>query len=118
MDNYSSNLGSYFKFCGELLLDPLTASPIDIARYVVWLGQRGTSAADSLQPYLLAINRLLQDHALLPVALGPLVTGVCNGLKNCQENTKPHPHRLPLPAPVALVILELAKRILSTRTVH
>ena len=111
-DNYSSNLGAFYKFCGERLLDPLTASPIDIARYVAWLGQRGTIAAGSLQPYLSAVNRLLQDHALPPVALGPLVAGV--RLENCQEDTRPLPKRLALPAPVALAILDLAERLLPT----
>ena len=86
--------------------------PIDIARYVAWLGQRGSVAAESLQPYLSAINRLLMDHALPPVALGPLVTGVRKGLSNCQEDSYPRPQRLPLPAPVALAILELAERLL------
>ncbi len=83
--------------------------PIDIARYVAWLGQRGSVAAESLQPYLSAINKLLMDHALPLVALGPLVTGVRKGLSNCQEDSHPRPQRLPLPAPVALSILELAE---------
>ncbi len=63
-------------------LTPLEATPVDIARYLAWLGQRGTIAADSLQPYLSAINRYLQDHARAPVALGPLVAGVRKGLAN------------------------------------
>ena len=110
--NYSSNLASFYTFCDTSLLDPLAVGPIDIARYVAWLGQRGTVAAESLQPYLSAINRLLLDNALPPVALGPLVTGVRKGLSNCQEDSQPRPQRLPLPAPVALAILELAKRLL------
>jgi hypothetical protein len=57
--NYDSNLGSYFSFCEEFLLDPLGVGPIDIARYLAWLGKRGTIAAGSLKPYLSAINRLL-----------------------------------------------------------
>ncbi len=74
--NYGSNLTSFYMFCDSFLLNPLTVGPIDTARYIAWLGQRGTMAADSLQPYLSTINRLLMDHALPPVALGPLVTGV------------------------------------------
>ncbi len=50
---------------------------------------------------------------MLPlVAIGPLVTGVRKGLSNCQEDSQPRPQRLPLPAPVALAILELAERLL------
>ena len=46
--------------------------------------------------------------------MGPLVTGIRKGLENCQEDTKPLPIRLPLPAPVALAILELAEKLLPT----
>ena len=53
----------------------------------------------------------MQDHALSPVALGPLVFGVRNGLENCQEDMAPLPQRLPLPASVALEILELAESL-------
>jgi len=79
--------------------------------YITWLGIRGTVAATSLQPYLSFINKFLQDHALPPVALGPLVPGVDKGLDNCQEDLDPLPQRLPLPAPVALEILELAESL-------
>jgi hypothetical protein len=71
-------------------------------------------AEDSLQPYLSAINRLMLDHALPPVALGTLVIGVRKGLDNCQEDSTPRPQRVPLPAPVALAILELVERLLSS----
>jgi len=37
--NYGSNLASSYKFCDSFLLSPLTVSPIDIARYITWLGQ-------------------------------------------------------------------------------
>jgi hypothetical protein len=69
-------------------------------------------SATKLTPYLSAINRFLQDHALPPVALGPLVAGVRKGLMNCQTDTAPLPERLPLPAPVALAILELGEKLL------
>jgi hypothetical protein len=110
--NYSSNLSSFYTFCDTSLLDPLAVGLIDIARYVAWLRQRGNVAAKSLQPYLSAINRLPMDHALPPIALGPLGMGVRKGLSNCQEDSQPRPQRLPLPAPVALAILELAERLL------
>jgi hypothetical protein len=111
---YNSNLASFYTFCDTSLLDPLAVGPIDIARYIVWLGQRGTLATKSLQPCLFAINRLLLDHALPPVSLGNLVTGVRKGLSSCQEDLQPRPRRMMLPAPVALAILELAERLLLT----
>jgi len=109
--NYTSNLKSFFEFCAISLLDPKKVSPIDIARYITWLGKRGTMAATSLQPCLSSINKFMQDHALPPVALAPLVSGVRKGLENCQENMDPLPQRLPLPALVALEILELAESL-------
>ncbi len=51
----------------------------------------------------------MQDHILPPVALGPLVASVRTGLENCQEDLFPLPQRLPLPAPEAFEILELAE---------
>ena len=64
-----------------------------------------------MQPYLSSINKFLQDHALPPVAPGPLVSGVYKGLKNCQEDMDPLLQRMPLPAPVALEILELTESL-------
>ena len=107
--NYNSNLKSYVEVCDVSLLEPRDASPIDIARYITWLGERGTVVASRLQSYLSSINKYLQDHALPLVALGPLVSGVRKGLANCQEDMAPLPQRLPMPALVALEILELAE---------
>jgi hypothetical protein len=109
--SYTSNVKTFFEFCDSFLIDPQQASPIDIARYIAWLGKRGSVAVASLQPYLSSINKYLQDHALPPVTLGPLVSRVRKGLANCQEDLEPLPHRLPLPAPVALEILELAESL-------
>ena len=61
--NYASNLVSFYEFCDSFLLNPLAVSPIDIARYISWLGQRDIVAADSLQFYLSVINMMLMDHA-------------------------------------------------------
>ena len=65
-----------------------------------------------MQPYLSAINRFLQDHARPSVALGPLVSGWRKGLENFQRDDSHTPERLPLPAPVALSILEGAEHLL------
>jgi len=107
--NYNSNLKSFFEFCDVSLLEPRDAPPIDIARYIAYLGERGIVAASTLQPYLSYINKYLHDHALPPVALCPLMSGVRKGLAKCQEDLAPLPQRLPLPAPVALEIRKLAE---------
>ena len=64
-----------------------------------------------LQPNLSSTNKYLQDHALPPVALGPLVSGVRKGLAKCHEDQAPLPQRLPLLALVALEILQLAESL-------
>ena len=114
--HYSSSLTGFFNFCAEQSLEPLATTPVDIARYIAWLGLRGTVSANSLTPYLSAINRFMQDHALPPVALGPLVAGVRKGLMNCQTDIDPLLERLPVPAPVALAILELGEKLLTMTT--
>jgi len=62
-------------------------------------------------PYLTSINKYLQGHDLPPVALGIMVSRVRKGLARCQEDMALRPQRLPVPAPVALAILELAERL-------
>ena len=87
---------------------------MDIACYIAWLGERGAVAATSMQPYLCAIDKFLQDHARSLVALGPLVTCVRKGLEKCQRDENSTPERLPLPAPVALSILEGAEHMIPS----
>ncbi len=81
-DTYASALSGFMQFCVEQDLAPLEATPVHIARYVAWLGRRGTVAAASLQPYPSAINRFLQDYGVATVALGPLVGNVRASLRN------------------------------------
>ena len=50
--HYSSNLADFLNFCTEHTLEPLATTPVDIARYIAWLGLRGTVSATSLTPYL------------------------------------------------------------------
>jgi hypothetical protein len=115
-DTYASTLSGFMQFCREQHVAPLAATPVHIARYVAWLGLHGTVAASSLQPYLSAINRFLRDHGAPPVALGPLVSDVRAGLGNSQVAVAPSVPRIPLPAPVALAILEHAARLSVTWT--
>ena len=44
-ENYGSCLKGYLLYCDEQGLDPLEATPPEIARYVGWLGLRGSVAA-------------------------------------------------------------------------
>jgi hypothetical protein len=57
--NYNSILRSFLKFCDVFYVDPMSATPVDIARYLARLGERGMIAAIRLQPYFLAISRYL-----------------------------------------------------------
>jgi hypothetical protein len=85
---------SFFAFCEEQAIPFLNVTNIDVTRYIAWVGERGTVAADSLQPYLSAINKFIIDHGKPSVALGPLVSGVRAGLANCHEDLDPTPERL------------------------
>ncbi len=114
LKNYGANLARFFELCELHAIAPLDVSPVDIARYIAWLGERGAVAATSMQPYLSAINKFLQDHARPLVALGPVVLGVRKSLEKCQRDEDPTPERLPLPASVAMSILEGAEHMLSS----
>ena len=102
----------FFEFCELNAIAPLNVSPVDIARCIAWLGEGGTVAATIMQPYLSAINKFLQDHAHPPLALEPLVSCVRKGLEKSPRNASPIIERLPLPAPVALSIMEGAEHLL------
>jgi hypothetical protein len=112
--NYGSAPTGFIEFCGETGVDPLEVTPVEIARYIVWLEERGTVEAGSLQTYLSAINRFLSNHARAPMALGPMIKNVMKGLANCQQDLAPTLEWVPLPAPVALAILILAEKLLGT----
>ena len=103
---------SFFNFCEENAIPYLDVTNIDIAHYIAWMGDQGSVAPDSLQPYLSSINKFLLDHAKPAVALGQMVSGVRRGLANCRSDLAPTPERLPLPAPVALAILKKAEQLL------
>ena len=68
---------------------------------------------DILQTYLSDINKVLLDHGMPPVALGPMITGVGKGLASGLRDLVPTPERLPLPAPIALALLEKAEALLK-----
>ena len=107
-NTYSSYCGKtlkFLQFCKEYNVDPLTCSTIDVIRYVSWLGLQGSVAADSLQPYLSAINTMRTDLALPAVAKGALVRGAVQGLRSLQVVPDKLSGRHPLPSPVVYKIL-------------
>jgi hypothetical protein len=79
------------------------------------MGDQETVATDSLQPYLSAINKFLQDHDKTQVALGPINDNrrPQEIITNCQRDLAPKPERLPLPALVALALLAKAEVLLK-----
>ena len=91
--NYGSNLTGFLRFCEEILRrnSAPDITNAEIARYLAWMADQGTVAADSLQPYLSAINKFLMDHGKPPVALGPLIDGVQKCLANCPRDLAPTP---------------------------
>eukprot|EP00873_Tetraselmis_striata_P028832 jgi/Tetstr1/449096/TSEL_036308.t1 len=65
------NLGAVPRYEG---VPPLGGTAATVARYIAWQGLRGTVKADSLQPYLSAINGFYRDHGAEPVAQGDLIS--------------------------------------------
>ena len=111
--NYGTALRPYLQYCATYSVHPLHVTPLDAARYVAWLGLRGTVAAASLQQYLSAVNRYLGDHGREPVAQGALVASVRRGLEGAQQDTRPPPIRVALPADAVLGFWTLAARVMA-----
>jgi hypothetical protein len=117
-DTYNNAIKPYFKFCEEQGLPPLAAAAATIARFIAWIGNRGTIKAISLQPYLSAVNGFFKDHGAEPVAQGDLVAKVRRGLAASQISLKPNRTRMYLPARIMVSSLRMAKdlRTQLTRT--
>ena len=45
LKNYGSNKSGFLEFCELHAIAPFDISPVDIARCIAWLGERGTMAA-------------------------------------------------------------------------
>ena len=73
-----------------------------ILAYVGHLAEKGTIAADSLQPYLSAINTYHLDNGLERPALGHVVTAARRGMRRAQAQLRTRDSRVPLPAEYAL----------------
>lgn len=99
--SYGQKIQKFTRFCDEHGLNLLNCQTTDVLRYVAWLGAEGRIAADSVQPYLSAINRLYQDLGLPAIASGPLVVQVVKGLHGMQKPVVTVPLvRSPIPAQV------------------
>ena len=114
-DGYLSELGHFFDFCRIEGITPLDITAPQIVRYIAYLGSLNTIAASSMQPYLSAINRLLQDHQRQPVAMGPMVVDALAGLAGMQVPLVNPARRAPLPASVAKQIHDLAVALSGRR---
>jgi site-specific recombinase XerD len=108
-DTYNSAIKPYFKFCEEQGLPPLAATTTTMARNIAWIGERGTTKATSLQPYLSAMNGFFKDHGAEPVAQGDLVAKVRRGLVASQVSLPPSLTRMYMQAQILVSSLSLAK---------
>lgn len=103
---YATGYRKFLQYCAEQQLEPYSATPADVVRYVAWVGLQGTVAAATMQPYLTAIDSVRKDVGLDSIAAHPSVKAIVNGLRGVQLDTRPAPVRVPLPAPVAWSCLE------------
>jgi hypothetical protein len=109
-DTYSSATKPYFQFCEEQGLPPPTAKAATMARYIAWIGERGTIKVTSLQPYLSDVNGFFKDHGAEPVAQGDLVAKVRQGFAaSSQVSLHPSRTRMYLPARIMVSSLRMAK---------
>jgi hypothetical protein len=99
--NCDCNLRQSFTFSHEDNLHSMHALPA-----TVWLGLHGTVVTWSLQPHYSAINKLLWDHHLQPVAVGELLSNTIRGLEIREECLIAMRAILPLPVLLALSILK------------
>jgi hypothetical protein len=93
-DTYISAIKPYFMFCKEQGLPPLVATTATMARYIAWIGERGTIKATSMQPYLSPVSGFFKDHGAEPVAQGDLVAKLRQGLAASQVSLHPSRTRI------------------------
>jgi hypothetical protein len=96
-------------------ISPMPATPRMMAAYVGYLAERGTIGADSLQPYLSAINSRHADHGLERPAVGHLITIARDGMRRAQARVQTTDTRVPLPADVVERVLRSTLALLSER---
>lgn len=115
VDQYARHWETFVAWCVENGLEPIPATARMILAYVGHLAERGTIAARSLQPYLSAINTYHADSGLERPALGHVVAAARRGLARTQAQLTTTDTRVPLPAAVALRILDRALSMLDAQ---
>jgi hypothetical protein len=115
-DTYNNAIKPYFQFCEEQGLPPLAATTATIARYIAWIGERGTIKATSMQPYLSTVCGCFKDHGADPVAQGDLVAKVRRGHAASQVTLQPSRTRMYLPARIMVSSLGMAKDLRTQLT--
>jgi hypothetical protein len=115
-DTYNNAIKPYFQFCEEQGLPPPASTVATMARYIAWIGERGTIKATSLQPYLSAVNGFFKDHGAEPVVQGDLVAKVWRDLAASQVSLYPSRTRMYMPARILVSSLRLAKDLRTELT--
>jgi hypothetical protein len=60
-DTYINAIKPYFQLCEEQGMPHLAATAATMARYIAWIGERGTIKATILQPYLLLASSTMSS---------------------------------------------------------
>lgn len=106
VEQYGRHWATFCTWCAENSLEPLPATPRMIVAYIGTLAERGSIGADSLQPYLSAINAMHADHGFERPALGHMVARARQGMRRSQALVQTRDTRVPLPADAVMRILQ------------
>ena len=113
-ESYGSHVARFVRFCDAQpdRPSPLPASTDTVLRWLEGdVCARGTVLADSLQPYLSAINRIHRDCGFDEPALGHLVQQYKGGLAHAQTARGRSSERVYLPPPVVDGVLSWALEV-------
>ena len=104
-EQYDRHWRTFCEWCSQNGLEPLPANPRMVFAYIGALAERGTIAADSLQPYLSAINSMHADSGLERPAVGHLIQRARQGMRRGQALQQTRDTRVPLLAQHVLTVL-------------
>jgi site-specific recombinase XerD len=113
-DTYSSAIKPYLQLYAEQGLPPLATTSATVARYIAWIGERGTIKATSMHPYFSVVNGFFKDHGAELVAQGDLVIKVRRGLAASKVFLHSSRTRMYLPSRILVSSLRLAKDLRTT----
>ncbi|KAL1504118.1 hypothetical protein AB1Y20_010528 [Prymnesium parvum] len=106
--SYGRHWLAFCEWCAAHDLDPMPATQRMVFAYIGFLAEKGTVAADSLQPYLSAINSAHADCGYDRPALGHLIARARQGMRRAQALAATRDTRVPLPAEAVLRVLRHA----------